>query len=144
MKGPFELKPAAHPAHNGINAYAAAFGAHAPGPVDYKALCDFASDLMDSISSACNSAGAADIGHIKAYLDYGSGYLYADSVGYPSDINLNGKDGGTFREARVTVNSVVMGLAQDAIERATEDAIDGALARHGLKRLLIPETKERK
>jgi hypothetical protein len=82
---------------------------------------------MNDISAACFKSGAKDIGHVKAYIEHETGFLYADTVGDPSDVTVNGRDGEHLTHFTVTVNSVIYGLSEAVVKEATEESLSSLL-----------------
>lgn len=109
-----------HPAHAGIGSFGLSCKLSRRGALDAAELRRFAAELMTSISRACYSLGALDVGHIKSYIEYEGGFLMADTVGDPSTVTVDGKDGDPVDHFRVVINAVVYGLDKAAVREAAE------------------------
>jgi hypothetical protein len=123
-----------NPAHEGIHGYGVAYVATRKTPISPAELRNFASALMAAVSSACFARGVKDIGHIKAYIEHENGFLLADTLGSPEDLTVKGKDGEAASSFRLVVNSVVFGLAPEAVREATEEALTKVFKEHRLRR----------
>lgn len=123
-----------NPLHIEINAYSVNTIMSSKTPMDNRELRKFSARLMSEISDACMKAGARDIGHIKAYIEHETGFLFADTLGDPSDVTVEGKSGRPARSFKVVINSVVYGLGEKEIKKATEEALERISAVFELQR----------
>ncbi len=117
-----------HPSHTGIGSFGLSCILSRRHALDAVELRRFAAELMTSISRACYSLGAADVGHIKSYIEYAGGFLMADTVGETSEVTVDGKDGDPVDHFRVVVNAVVYGLDKAGVRQAAEESL-GVIAR---------------
>lgn len=122
------------PIHEEIQSYSVECSFTRRRALDALELRDFARQLMISVAGACLERGAKQIGHIKAHLRHHTGFLSADTLGTPEDVVVEGKDGTPALRFKVLVNSVVYGLAGDAIKCATEESLDAVAGRFDLTR----------
>lgn len=122
------------PVHEGINSYGFSCLLSRQKAIDAEELRKFAAELMTAVSSACIKVGAKDIGHVKAYIDHDSGFLHADTVGDPADVTVNGRDGEPINQFKLVVNSVIYGLAKEAVTNATEASLKTVCLKFGLER----------
>jgi hypothetical protein len=88
--------------------------------------------MVTEIGERCLQAGARAIGHIKCYLKADQGYAKADIVrlkqGAYSESKLKtGINGGS-----LVINSILLGLPDDAVERITMAAIRSLFAEYGV------------
>ncbi len=127
-----------HPDHESINSYGVKCAVVAKGKMGPAVIRKFSTDLLKSISAECVRFGAIDIGHIKAYIDYKGGFLYADTVGEQQDVVIKGKDAAMVSELTITLNSVIVGISEKAIKEATEGMLDSTLKSFGFIRKAIP------
>lgn len=123
-----------NPLHDGISSYAVSGTLSGPLNLDPSALREFGRDLMSSIASRCIRAGAVDVGHVKSVIEHETGYLYADVVGEPGNVSVDGRDGASTNRFRITVNAVVFGLSQMDVKNATEESLQDLCARFQLRR----------
>jgi hypothetical protein len=113
-----------NPLHVGIHAYSVASVLSRDATIEEAELKRFATKLMTAISEHCMAAGARDVGHIKAYIEYGTGFLFVDTLGDPSDVTIEGRTGDPSSSFRIVINSVIYGLEEEKIKKATRDAIE--------------------
>lgn len=122
------------PVHEDINSYGFSCSVSRQKAIDYEELRTFAGELMTAISSACIKDGAKDIGHIKAYIDHDNGFLHADTLGDPADVTVAGKDGEPINHFKLVVNTVIYGLAKEAVTNATEESLKTVCLKFGLQK----------
>jgi hypothetical protein len=134
MKEFNDLTDSRNPAHEDINSYGVACSVSRKKAVDSEELRRFAAELMTAISQSCVKHGAKDIGHIKAYIEYDKGFLHADTLGDPADVTVEGRDGGPTRLFKLAVNSVIYGIAKEAVREATEESLESMLLKFGFVR----------
>jgi hypothetical protein len=134
MKGFKVLPQKINPIHGEIESYAISCALSRESAIDAGELREFAAELMISIASACFHYGAKQIGHIKGLLEHETGFLNADTLGTPEDVMVEGKDGDPAKRFKLLINSVVYGLAADAIGRATEESLNSISSRFRLTR----------
>lgn len=118
--------------HTGINSFGAAYSVSRGKAIEPAELRQIAYDLMKAVSDECLKLGAIDIGHIKASVEHATGFLYADTVGDASLIEVAGRDGEAVKSFSITINSVICGLSAEAVKDATEDAIGKVFLQYGL------------
>ncbi len=133
MKELISVSKRKDPFHEEIQSYALVRSVSGEHAISSSKLRKIASELMIAISKACFASGAAEIGHIKAHLEYEKGFLRVDTLGSPDDVMVEGKDGGDIRHFSIVINSVVFGLPQEAIRSATEEALVSVYSRFGLR-----------
>jgi len=124
----------ANPLHDGISSYAFGGTLSGPLPLDAAALREFGRELMTSIASRCIRAGAVDVGHVKSMIQHETGFLYADVVGEPGNVSVEGRDGDATNRFRITLNAVIFGIPRTDVERATEESLQDLCARFQLSR----------
>lgn len=123
-----------NPVHDGINSHGLRCFVTAAEPVGAADLRRFAAALMTAIGSASIAAGALDVSHVKAFLEHSSGFLHADTVGDPTVVKVEGRDGGPAAGFSLVVNAVIYGLSAEAVEEVTETAVDATVKLFGLVR----------
>lgn len=134
MNGPNDHIQAKHPAHAGINSYGMSCSVSRKHAADAQELRRLAAKLMKAVSEACICRGAKDIGHIKAYLEHDEGFIHANTLGEPTDITVEGRDGGPASFIRLVINAVIFGIAKEAIREATEESLNAVLNEFGFER----------
>jgi hypothetical protein len=125
------------PLHEDIKAYAASYSLSREQEIGSAELRTFAGELMKSVSAACISRGAKVIGHIKAHIQHDSGFLHANTVGESSDVTVGGRDGDPVTRFTLVVNSVVYGLPEELVRKATEEGLEATSSKFSLKREVI-------
>ncbi len=141
MSNLINLTSAPHPDHESINSYGIKCTVVAKGKMGPAIIRKFATDLIKSISAECVRFEAIDIGHIKAYIEYKGGFLYADTVGEQQDVVIKGKDAAMVSELTITLNSVIVGISEKAIKEATDGMLESTIKSFGFTRKAIPNIK---
>lgn len=124
MTGLVGLNSSRNPVHDDINSHGMRCSVAAAQPVSPDELRRFAASLMTEIGTACNTAGAKDVSHVKAFIEHDSGFLHADIVGNPNTVKVEGRDGKPVERFRLVVNSVIYGLSAHDVRDVTEAAIN--------------------
>ena len=131
MTGSGGVTPPDH-THEDINGYCATYIFTAKEKKDDAEVVRFAKELMQAVAESCFRRGATSVGHIKAHLEYGEGgFLYADTLGDPTDIMVRGREGKPTEQVKLVINSIVVELDGHLIQEATEEAVDAVIARYG-------------
>jgi len=118
-----------NPLHEDIKACAVACRLSREEKISSAELRDFAEELMNAISASCVQRGAKVLGHIKAYLDYETGFLHTHTLGEPGDVTVDGRDGDPVNHFKLVINSVVYGLSEEAVKEATESALKSVISK---------------
>ncbi|MBI5075222.1 MAG: hypothetical protein HZB62_08690 [Nitrospirae bacterium] len=134
MTGFMELNSSRNPVHDDINSHGMRCLVTAAGSVSAVDLRRFAAELMAAIASACVTAGAKDVSHVKAFIEYGAGFLHADIVGDQGDVKVEGRDGEPTERFSLVVNSVIYGLSANAVKDVTESTINTTVGKFGFVR----------
>jgi hypothetical protein len=134
MTGFVELNSSRNPVHDDINSHGMRCLVTAAKPVSAVALRRFAAELMTAIASACIAAGAKDVSHVKAFIEYETGFLHADTVGNPNDVKVEGRDGEQAERFSLVVNAVIYGLSADVVRNVTESATNKTVGMFDLVR----------
>jgi hypothetical protein len=113
-----------NPLHVEINAYSVASFLSTENLMHDADLKKFSAKLMTAISEACMEHGAKDIGHIKGYIEHETGFLFVDTLGDPSDVTIEGRSGAPTSSFRIVINSVIYGLDEAGIKKATDGALE--------------------
>jgi hypothetical protein len=138
MSNLINLNASPHPDHEAINSYGVKFVVQAKDKMGTAMVRKFVTDLLKAVSAECVRLGAIDIGHIKAYVEFKGGFLYADTVGEQSEVVIKGKDAELVTELTLTLNSVIVGISEKAIKEATEEMLNSTLLSLGFTRKAIP------
>lgn len=134
-----EKRPTDH-THEDINGYCATYRFTAPEKKTDDEINRFARDLMQAVAEACFRHGATSIGHIKAHVEYGDGgFLYADTLGDPSDVTVRGREGSPSEQVTLVINSIIHELEPPLIREATEEAVDAVIARYGFAKEILAQ-----
>jgi len=136
MKIPIIFLGPENPAHQDINSYSAErFFSSVEGlmPSELRTL---AGDTVRAVATGCDAAGAKDVSHVKAYIEYASGFLHADTVSGSGGISVAGRDGEKAQRFRLVINAVIYGLPEASIKMATEQALETVRVQYGLNQEL--------
>lgn len=139
MTGFIELNRSKNPVHDDINSHGMVCIVTAVDLVGTDELRKFAAELMRAIASACIMAGAKDVSHVKAFIEYETGFLHADTVGNPHDVKVEGRDGRPAGKFRLVVNTVIYGLSADAVKKITESSVNDTVGMFGFTRTSAEE-----
>ena len=131
MKFPFKLQPE-NPAHDDISSYAVDRVFVSPEGLGPGELRSLARDAVKAVAAGCEAAGAKDVSHVKLYLEHTSGFIHANAVSGNPDITVAGRDGKTAKQIRLVMNAVVYGLAEEALRKATEQALEAVQVQYGV------------
>jgi hypothetical protein len=123
-----------NPLHEDIKAYAVACRLSREEKISSGELRVFAEELMNAISASCIHQGAEVLGHIKAYFDYGTGFLHVHTLGEPGDVTVDGRDGDPASHFKLVINSVVYGLSEEAVKEATESVLTNLISEFRFQR----------
>jgi len=143
MKELIRLSEKINPVHEEIQSYGVTRSFSGKRTITPDEFRKFAAELMASITESCLKKGAKEIGHIKAHLDYESGFLSADTLGSPEDVTVEGRDGDPAKELTVVINSVIYGLTKEAVRTATEESLEAVSAEFGMVENKGNEKKEK-
>lgn len=89
-----------------------------PAPLAPDACAALLADAVGAVARACQAAGPAVIGHIKALAVLpGGGYLRASAISatHPVDFEAHQASGEALAELAVTLNAIVYGLSPEVI-----------------------------
>ena len=99
-------------------------------------------ELVTSIAEGCLEKGAKTIGHIKSHLKASSGYIKADIVhlsqGAFAQCTLRNGE----KEGELVINSIVLGLSRNEIERITLRTAEKVLRAHGFSMTTVNQGDE--
>ena len=133
MNIPFKLQPQ-NPAHEDITSHTLDQVLFSAEGLDRDELRSLASDLVRTTASACESAGAKDVSHVKLFLEHSSGFLHANAVSGNPEITVSGRDGSAAKQFHIVLNAVIFGLAEASVRKAAEQAMEAVVVQYGLTR----------
>ncbi len=99
--------------------------------VSAASIKEMAGELVAEIAEECLRSGARAVGHIKSYLRADGGYIKADIVSVKRGAQVSGEITGPVRDARLAINSILVGLEGDEIARATLEVAGKILGARG-------------
>jgi hypothetical protein len=134
MKFPFKLQPE-NPAHEDISSYAVDRVFVSPEGLGPGELRSLARDAVKAVAAGCEAAGAKDVSHVKLYVEHSSGFIHANAVSGNPEITVAGRDGSTAKRFRLVMNAVIYGLAEQALQAASEQALEAVQVQYGLKQV---------
>jgi len=118
---------------HGVSGYGVAVKLHHERPVDAEEIGALLRETMDAIARECVARGARFIGHIKSHLVCSQGTLKADTIGVNHPAALHGSLRGPAKDLYVAINSIVQGIAEEAVKEATLAAAHRLAERHGFR-----------
>ncbi|GAB4262810.1 MAG: hypothetical protein Kow00122_19110 [Thermoleophilia bacterium] len=118
---------------HGVGGYGVAVKLHHERPVDAEEIGALLRETMDGIARECVARGARFIGHIKSHLVCSQGTLKADTIGVNHPAALHGSLRGPAKDLYVAINSIVQGIAEEAVKEATLAAAHRLAERHGFR-----------
>jgi len=136
-----EIPGPVNPVHQEIQSCGMEWTLHREEPLNATELREIAGRMMTSISDACFDAGAKDVGHVKAWIKHANGFLYADTVGTPEDVTVEGREGAPVERIKVTVNAVICGLDGKTVQQTTEKAMETVFLQYGLIKIQAPNVE---
>src|SRR5512147_3208905 len=131
MKFPLKLQPE-NPAHEDIICYAVDRMLFSEEGLEPQELRSLARDVVRTVAAACEAAGAKDVSHVKLYLEHATGFIHANAVSGNPEITVAGRDGKRTNRFRLVMNAVVYGLAEEALRKATEQALEAVQVQYGV------------
>ena len=132
MKRMIKFVEERNPLHEEIQGYGFCCSLEREKAFEAAELRKFAADLMVSVSAACFSYGAKDVGHIKAFIEHDDGFLRASTLGDPADVTVEGRDGGPAPKFTVVLNAVIYGLSKMKVRSAAVEAFESLVSAYGL------------
>ena len=132
MKIPVTFSGPENPAHQDIHSYSAERFFSSAGDLMPAELRTLAGDTVRAVAMGCETAGAKDVSHVKAYIEYASGFLHADTVSGSGGITVAGRDGKKTKRFRLVINAVIYGLPEASVKMATEQALETVKVQYGL------------
>jgi len=122
------------PLHHRFESCSAVVSLERDEPLGAEGMKDLARNLMGAVTEKVMEAGALDVGHVKAVLESGGCFLYANTVGDPQDVTVRSNEGASSREIKLTLNIVALGLEAEKIRNAADEALEMVAAE---RRLMI-------
>jgi hypothetical protein len=102
-------------------------------PLQPDAARELLGRLVAEIASKGMSRGALAVGHVKAILKAGNEFVHADTIGVKYGASTAGEIISPITRAELTVNSIIVGLPEAAIEEVTIKAIRDLFESQGVK-----------
>lgn len=88
--------------------------------------------LVTEIAERCLEAGARAIGHIKCHLRTGHGFAKADIVRIKDGAYCESSLDSSVTEGSLVINSILLGLPEDELERITMQTMRRLLKEQGI------------
>jgi hypothetical protein len=101
-------------------------------PLSPAAVEELLKRLVTVIGERCLRAGARAIGHIKCYLETGQGYAKADIVRMKEGAFAETALGAPVTGGSLVINSILLGLHEDELERITMSSALSLLGEYGV------------
>ncbi|MGD2079527.1 MAG: hypothetical protein PVJ36_00155 [Nitrospirota bacterium] len=132
MKTDLRFAGGGHPLHARINSHGLTRDYVAEKPLSREDARSFAREVVSRISALCTEQEALDIGHIKDCLEFEGGFIFADTVGSPDEAFVEARGEASGRKFRLTVNAVIVGLAEEQVKNSVEKALSEKASEFGL------------
>jgi hypothetical protein len=88
--------------------------------------------VVIEIAERCLKAGARAIGHIKCHLKTGHGFAKADIVRMRDGAYCESSLDSSVTEGSLVINSILLGLPEDELERITMQTMRSLLKEQGI------------
>lgn len=108
---------------HGVSGYGVAVKLTSDRPLDEGEVKSMAEAMMLTVARKCMERGARCIGHIKSHLTCEAGAVKADTIGIGHGVYSTGSLSHPVRELFVAVNSIVQGIREDEVRKATLEGI---------------------
>lgn len=108
---------------HGVSGYGVAVKLSGQQEMDTAWVREMAEEMMVKVAALCMEAGAKCIGHIKAHVRTGAGTVKADTIGAAHGAFSQGSLEHPVNELFMAVNSIIQGIKEDQVQKATLDGI---------------------
>ncbi len=117
---------------HGVSGYGVAVKLSRDEPMTAEWVRSMAEEMMSAVACKCVELGARYIGHIKSHVRTEAGTVKADILGHLEKPYAAGSLQHPVTELYLAVNSIVHGIPEDRVRRATLDAIHEIAAARAL------------
>ncbi len=117
---------------HGVSGYGVAAKLTRKDPMDTAFLKKTAEQTMQLIARKCMDAGARCIGHIKSHIKTEAGTIKADTIGVDHGTFSTGELDHAVTEAAMAINSIIQGIKEDVVRKATLDGLHEVAQDQGL------------
>ncbi len=117
---------------HGVSGYGVAARLSRTDPMDTLFVKTTAEEMMMVIAQKCMDAGARCIGHIKSHIRTEAGTIKADTIGVRHGTFSNGKLAHPVKDFYIAINSIVQGIKEDMVKKATLDGLHDVAVGKGL------------
>ena len=108
---------------HGVSGYGVAANLSADSSMDADFIKALAEEMMMMIAQKCMDEGARCIGHIKSHIKTKAGTLKADTIGTAHGTYSTGSLEHPVDAFYIAVNSIVQGIKEDVVRKATLDGL---------------------
>ncbi|MBC8438232.1 MAG: hypothetical protein H8D87_00900 [Deltaproteobacteria bacterium] len=108
---------------HGVSGYGVAAKLSRTEAMDDTFVKTMAEEMMMSIAKKCMDSGARCIGHIKCHIRTEAGTIKADTIGVSHGAFSNGNFDHDVKDLYIAVNSIIQGIKEDVVKKATLDGL---------------------
>jgi hypothetical protein len=116
---------------HGVSGYGVAVNLKRNKPLSEVRVKQVAEEMMLSIAEKCMDLGAACIGHIKSHVMTEAGTIKADTIGVSHGAYSTGRLKHPVRNLYMAINSIVQGIPENTVKKATLDGIHEVASKQG-------------
>jgi len=111
---------------HGVSGYGVAANLSADTAMDTDFVKALAEEMMMLIAKKCMDEGARCIGHIKSHIKTECGTIKADTIGTAHGTYSTGSIEQPVNTFYIAINSIVQGIKEDVVRKATLDGLHDA------------------
>ena len=108
---------------HGVSGYGVAAKLSRTEAMDTIFVKKMAEEMMMVIAQKCMDSGARCIGHIKSHIRSEAGTIKADTIGVGHGAFSTGKFDHDVKDLYIAINSIIQGIKEDVVKKATLDGI---------------------
>jgi hypothetical protein len=108
---------------HGVSGYGVAANLSTGTPMDTDFIKKFAEETMMLVAQKCMDEGARCIGHIKSHIRTQAGTIKADTIGTSHGTYSTGNLEHPVDTFYIAINSIVQGIKEDVVRKATLDGL---------------------
>ena len=111
---------------HGVSGYGVAAKLSRKHAMDTDFIKNLAEEMMMLIAQNCMDRGARCIGHIKSHIKTEAGTIKADTIGTGHGSYSTGRLDHAVDQFYIAINSIVQGIKEDVVKKATLDGLHEA------------------
>jgi hypothetical protein len=117
---------------HGVSGYGVAAKLSRKDAMDSDFVKVMAEKMMLAIAKKCMNSGARCIGHIKSHIRTEAGTIKADTIGVAHGTYSTGKLEHPVGDIYIAINSIIQGIKEEAVKKATLDGLHEVAEEKGL------------